>query len=136
MTIENQTMNRPIANLRLRRAFSLIELSLVIAIMGILMTVAVVAFGPKLMQAKTRATEASLRTVQSQIDSYYVDQNAYPPTLAALVPNYLRSVPADGWKRPFYYRVPGAMGKPYDLISFGEDGQPETPDDISVWDLE
>lgn len=122
---------------KLRRGgFSLIELTLVIAIMGILMGVAVIAFGPRLMQAKTRATEASLRVVAQEIDSYYVNNNTYPTTLNALVPNYLKSLPMDGWKRPFYYRVPGAHGKPYDLISFGEDGQPDTADDISVWDLD
>ncbi len=121
---------------RMRRAFSLIELTLVIAIMGILMTVAVIAFAPRLFQAKVAATKATMRTVQSDLDSYYIQNNAYPATLNVLVPTYQQTVPMDGWKRAFYYRVPGAAGRPYDLISYGEDGQPETADDISVWDLQ
>lgn len=129
-------MTRGSRNRSGRSGFSLLELTLVIAIMGVLMAVAAVAFGPKLLRAKKSATVATMKTVKQELTAYEGDNNAFPAALAMLAPNYLEKAPIDGWGREFYYKVPGTGGRPYDLISRGEDGQLDTPDDLNVWTID
>ncbi|MCG8458604.1 MAG: type II secretion system GspH family protein [Holophagales bacterium] len=76
--------------------FSLLELIVVVAIMGILASIAM----PNLIQTPTRAREAvlktNLHTLREVIDQHYGDKGFYPPTLEALAEEgYLRDVPID-----------------------------------------
>ena len=119
-----------------RRGFSLLELTLVILIIGVLMGVAAVAFGPALLRGKTTATKANLTRLKQAITEYQGINNQYPAGLDVLAPDYVESVPEDGWDNPFYYASPGQGGRSYDLISAGEDGAYGTPDDIDVWTLD
>lgn len=117
---------------RTAKGFSLIELMLVIAIIGALMGVAAFAMVGQGEKAKTRATEASMKTISVALDSYKLDYNMYPPSIETLVStSLLRSVPSDGWDRPFYYSALQG-GATYALISSGSDGQTNTPDDIDA----
>lgn len=118
------------------RAFSLLELTLVVAIMGVLLAVVAIAFGPRLLRAKARATEATMQTTKQALITCEGDTNAMPAALTGLVGPYLEKLPKDGWGRDFYYKTPGANGKPFDLISRGPDGQLDTADDINIWILE
>lgn len=115
-----------------RRGFSLIELMLVIAIIGALMGVASFALLGQADRAKTRATEASMETLETALKQYKLDSNAFPPTLQNLVDaRLIESVPADGWDKPFYY-APLENGARFALISLGPDGQSGTADDIDI----
>ena len=76
--------------------FTLLELIVVIAIIGILASIAL----PMLRQTPRRAREAALRvdlrTMRDVIDQYYGDKGHYPTTLQALVDDdYLRDIPVD-----------------------------------------
>ncbi|MEO1007291.1 MAG: type II secretion system protein GspG [Planctomycetota bacterium] len=120
---------------RAARGFSLLEITLVVLIIGVLMGIAGVAFLPRLLQAQSTATESTMTTVKQSLEQYKAQNNAYPTQLAQLVPNYLSDPPTDGWDRQFWYATPGQAGRPFDLISAGEDGNYSTADDISVWTL-
>lgn len=137
------------------RGFTLIEIMVVMVILGLL--VAVVA--PNIMgrsdQAKVTVAKTQLNNIANALNLYRLDNSHYPSTqqgLEALVlepggspepknwnaVGYLKSVPEDPWGSEYQYVSPGSEG-PYDLYSFGADGQ-EGGDgdaaDISVWDTE
>jgi general secretion pathway protein G len=81
---------------RRQAGFTLIELLIVIAIIGILASMAVV----QLRQTPKRAEEAALRqnlyVLRNCIDQYFTDKGKYPANLQALVDDgYIRRIPVD-----------------------------------------
>jgi general secretion pathway protein G len=78
------------------KGFTLVELLVVMAILGILVAIAV----PQLQQAPIRAKEATLRedlfTFRTCLDQFYADKGHYPDTLQTLVTEkYIRKIPID-----------------------------------------
>jgi len=117
--------------------FTLVEMLVVITIIGLIMGL----IGPRVLnylnESKVKSARIQLQSFSSALDLFYLDAGRYPTTaegLAALVQRtpgvgawngpYLKggSVPNDPWNHPYVYRAPGDRG-PYDIISYGSDGQ-------------
>lgn len=116
--------------------FTLVEVLLVVAIIGILATVVVVSFGGKAEKAKINATRSSISAICTAIDLFEVERGKYPAAIDDLtVPvdgqaPYIRGgVPADSWGNPFGYVNSG--GGNYVVTSAGPDGQMGTEDDVT-----
>jgi general secretion pathway protein G len=78
------------------RGFTLIELIIVMAIIGILATIAVPAMRTAPQRARESALKEDLFTIRSCIDQFHADRGRYPASLEELVSlGYLRSLPVD-----------------------------------------
>ncbi len=117
--------------------FTLIEVMVVVVILGILAAVIIPNVVGKDEQARRTLSQTSLSNVANALEMYRLDNHKYPTTqegLEALVNKpasakvfpqggYLKNLPNDPWDNPMQYVSPGAAGKPYELYSFGSDGQ-------------
>jgi general secretion pathway protein G len=79
-----------------RRAFTLLELLVVMAIIATLLTIAVPRYFRSLQRSKEAVLRQDLTTLRESIDKFYGDTGKYPQTLALLVEKrYLRGIPVD-----------------------------------------
>jgi general secretion pathway protein G len=81
---------------RAQQGFTLLEMIIVVAIIGILAAIAM----PKLKDMPMRANEVvlknNLRAIRDVLDQYYGDKGHYPDSLETLVKDgYLRAIPMD-----------------------------------------
>lgn len=81
---------------RAERGFTLLELIIVVAIIGILATIAMPALKDMPRRAQEAVLKTNLHTLRDVIDQYYGDKGHYPASLETLVElGYFRLVPFD-----------------------------------------
>ncbi len=79
-----------------RGGFTLMELLVVMAILGLLLSIAAPRYFDSVDGAKEAALRTNLRLMREAIDKYRADTGQYPPTLEQLaVSRYLRAIPPD-----------------------------------------
>jgi general secretion pathway protein G len=122
---------------RVRRdaGFTLLEILVVVAILGLLIGLVAPAVLRQLGGARVSIARQSIERIGTVLDLYKLDVGSYPTTdegLAALVSKpagvdvwngpYLKAdaVPVDPWNHPYIYRDPSERaGHEYDLCSQG-----------------
>jgi general secretion pathway protein G len=78
------------------KGFTIIEMLTVIAIIGILASIATPSFQRSVIRARETSLRNSLFVLRDVLDQYYADRGDYPETLEALTEKrYIRSVPID-----------------------------------------
>jgi len=129
------------------RAFTLMEIILVVVIIGIMLTLVAPRITNRTRQAKIIQAKHQIEAFRSALQQYEMDVGNFPKTLQDLVEKpsdvdedawngpYLTSnaVPKDPWGHEYHYRTPGEHYKDYDIWSDGPDGQSDTEDDICNW---
>ena len=85
---------------RTQSGFTLIELMIVMAIIGILITLAIPSFVGALRHAREAALKEDLQTMRTAIDTYTMDKQKGPQSLDDLVQDgYIRAIPEDPMTR-------------------------------------
>jgi len=128
---------------RTRSAFTLIEIMVVVAILGILASVLVLKLKGRTDDAKVSVAKSDIATMVTALEQFQMDMGRYPATeegLTALLQApaeedtdtgasgtwkgpYLSKMPTDPWKRAYVYECPGTVNTDgYDLLSYGKDG--------------
>jgi general secretion pathway protein G len=111
------------------KGFTLLELIVVIAIIGILATVAMPAMKNTPVRAREAVLKNNLHAIRDVIDQYHADKGYYPATLEALVEEgYFRKIPRDPITRDtdtwvLEYDTPDPDLEPAET-DFAEDGAP------------
>lgn len=81
-----------------KKGFTLIELLIVVAIIGLLSTLAVVALGSARVKARDSKRLADLKQLQTALELYYTDKNEYPQVSGSLGSGSLACLNASGWQ--------------------------------------
>jgi len=113
--------------------FTLVEMIVVIAIIGILATLVVVRYSGQTDQAKVAAARSQLAQIEGAVISFHSQVGRLPKDLGELVEQpsgvthwqeggYLKgkSVPRDPWGNDFVYKV---SGRRFEILSLGADGK-------------
>ena len=125
------------------KGLTLLEIMIVIAIVGLISSVIVVAVINQFERAKIKTTRLKLKSIESALKQYSVDHElpSQGEGLRLLVspPDggkaYLKDAPKDAWHNNVLYFNPARTGSdPFELVSRGPDGKEGTDDDVYVTD--
>ncbi len=133
-----------------RAGFTLIELMIAIAILGILMAIVVPNYLAYQERAKKRAAKSTLQVFKGAILMYQSDIGQFPTRLRDLLLRpreerlakkwegpYLerKEVPSDPWGNKYQYKVTPGGPNPYEFYSYGPKGKGAPKVEwLSVWD--
>jgi general secretion pathway protein G len=118
------------------------EVLVVLIIITILATIVGVNVIRKPAEARMAAAQVQIKAFQTALQMYKAEQGRYPtqeqglealcvkPAVSPIPAQYpeegdleSRHVPLDPWKRAYLYLAPGRNDEPYEIISYGADGE-------------
>lgn len=132
------TKQRPMksTNQKQRRAMTFIELLAVLVILGLVAGVLTVSIAGRFNQSKREIARTQIGIIDAQVQAFYTQTGAWPTVDQGLMMlTTPESSPSDAyymkpdqlldpWNNPFYIIAPGPDGHPYEIMSYGADGQP------------
>ncbi len=105
-------------------AFTLIEMLVVIAIMGVIASLVIAFVLPKAQQASLSQAKAELQTIQNAIESYHADFGTYPPDNTTATTTITTWGTNQAWYlQPLFYELSGAAGSAGNTV-FGGSSYP------------
>lgn len=122
------------------RGFTLLELLVVVAIIGLLAAYVGPKYFSQIGKSEQTVAKSQIEGFSRALGAYRIDVGSYPATeegLPALVakpgdsdkaakwngPYLEKAPPLDPWGRPYLYRSPGSKSD-FEITSYGKDGQP------------
>ena len=141
-----------------QKGFTLIEIMVVVIILGLLAGLVLPRILGREEEARITTVKTQIRSLESALRGFKLDNGFYPTTEQGLdalihkpdsgrVPRkwkeggYLMParIPKDPWGNPYLYFSPGNEGRPYEIISYGPDGEQGGEGDnadIESWSME
>jgi len=118
------------------RAFTLIELMVVLVILGLLAGLVGTKVIRYIAKAKVTTAQAQIKLLHDAVNNFKIDTGRYPDSLEDLVreppdvtgwnpEGYLEGatvIPKDPWGNDYYYDYPGERST-FDIYSYGADGK-------------
>jgi general secretion pathway protein G len=129
-----------IIKIKKNRAYTLVEVALVMLIMGLSYGMISPAYFHMVDKAKSESVIDEVKEIETKIDEFYADNGKLPDSLNEV----FESVPLDPWGNPYeYLRINGGniqgkgklrkdknlvpINSDYDLYSMGPDGKSVSP---------
>lgn len=119
-----------------RRGMTLVEVLAVVVILGLLAGTLAVSLSGAVGKGKREIAKSGISKVQQAVEAYRIDHGSWPADdvgLAALGEDHADPTASyflgsdqlrDPWGNPYYLLVPGPDRHPYEIVSYGADGQP------------
>ena len=123
--------------------FTLIEILVVVLIISILVGIVGLNVLRHPEEARLSAVKLQIKTFKNALNLYRMEQHQFPtqeqgleslcvkPIISPIPKNYpqmgyldSRHLPDDPWGHEYIYIIPGRNNEPYEIISYGSDGEP------------
>jgi general secretion pathway protein G len=115
---------------------TLVEILAVVVILGLLAVTLTVGISGKMGKAKSEIARTQIGQIVAQVQTYQLEKRTLPSAnqgLALLTTPVAEPAAAyylepnklmDPWGNPYLYVLPGPAGHPFEVLSYGADGQP------------
>ena len=140
---------RSVISRKRRGGFSLIEFTVVLALIGLLAGLVTLGVRPLMVRGKKNAARQEIATIKSAVEQFYSQYGRFPTNDEGIEilrkkdkntgGTLLSKDPIDPWNRPYLYNSPGRGEEPYEVICLGADGREGgtgADEDIVSWDLQ
>ena len=115
-----------------QRGMTLIEVLAVVVILGLLAATLTVGISSRIGRARHEIARTQIAQITASIETFRLDKGRLPTSAEGLA--VLSSSPTtafylepgklqDPWNKPYLYLIPGPAGNPFEVLSYGEDGQ-------------